>query len=135
MCVCVCVCVCVAWRALGLLLLSLYAQVQTLGILLYPRPLPPPYVDTCACTLSTHVAKNKKNGLLITILRCPLGCKKQKIDHLQCPQRARSTLVFLKLIIIVCAHSEEHVYEFEAFVGPIIIIIFLNLALVLGCKK
>jgi hypothetical protein len=41
--------------ALGLLLLSLCAQVQTLGILLYSRPPLPRYVDTCACTLFTHV--------------------------------------------------------------------------------
>ena len=32
-------------------------------------------------------------------------------------------------------NADEYFYEFEAFVGPIIIIIFLNLALVLGCKK
>jgi hypothetical protein len=32
-------------------------------------------------------------------------------------------------------NADEYFYEFEAFVGPIIIIIFLNLALVLGSKK
>jgi hypothetical protein len=77
--------------ARGLLLLSLCAQVQTLGILLYSRPPLPRYVDTCACTLFTQVA---------------------------------------------CAYSEEYVYDFEAFVGPEIIIIFEFWCQgVLGCKK